>query len=76
MRVPPGDPLVQTLDGHVVELRAVALVSQDISSPYPLSAWGRRMDNQVGSGEWRIDGLMELDSSTQQAWLLKVVMIR
>ena len=34
------------------------------------------MDNQVGSGEWRIDGLMELDSSTQQAWLLKVVMIR
>src|SRR3989442_8929030 len=25
LRVPPGDPRVQTLDGHVVELGAVAL---------------------------------------------------
>ena len=31
VRVPPGDPLVQTLDGHVMELRAVALACHDTS---------------------------------------------
>src|SRR2546428_5544156 len=30
--VPPGNPLVQTLDGHVVELRAVALRGGDVAA--------------------------------------------
>ena len=31
LRVPPGDPLVQTLDRHVVELGALTLVCHDTS---------------------------------------------
>ena len=32
LRVPPGDPFVQTLDDHVVELRAVVLRGGDVAA--------------------------------------------